>query len=49
MEWNKNILSNLRDPQIHQWDPSFDEYFKAYDTGVTKTYIFMNKIYLFYK
>ena len=34
-QWNKNILSNLRDQQIYQWDPSFDGYFKAYDIGVT--------------
>jgi len=33
--WNKNILINLRDQQVFQWDPSFDGYFKAYNTGVT--------------
>ena len=33
--WNKNVLSNIRDQQIHKLDPTFDGYIKAYNTGVT--------------
>lgn len=43
-KWNKNILSNLRDQQVYQWDPSFDGYLKAYDTGVTGLHDFSREL-----
>ncbi|KKK48773.1 hypothetical protein LCGC14_3141750, partial [marine sediment metagenome] len=29
--WNKNVLVNIKDQRIHEWDPNFQGYFKAYN------------------
>ena len=34
-QWNKKVLGNIRDEKIYQIEPSFDGYFKSYNTGVT--------------
>lgn len=42
--WNKEILTNIRDRRVYQFDPNFDPYLNAYDKGVTRLQNFTKKL-----
>lgn len=34
-QWNKNVFKNFKELEVYKWDPDFNNYLKAYETGVT--------------